>query len=624
MKRIVVSALLLCLILTELPLNIAADPNVSAVTESSSSASDSPTSTGSSVQTTSPDSTEAPTTTTDPEAPEPAPPATEEPDAPITEETPSEEERLFSALYDAFAAADAEYLYFSPTEPEDALLAAVCSRLLDKVPEFFYLDAISIESTSFTAPDENGNLYRCRFIPEYTLTKDELQTARQFITDQVDAILADMPAIVSPIEQSLYLHDYICTNFAYDADPTTSAQDIYRFLQNGKGNCQGYTKLYAYLLNELGIENEFVSSMEMNHMWNLVKLDGEWYHADLTWDDPMEDQAGRALHKNFLRSDSGIAETAHHDYSAPYPCTSTRFDNSPLPDLIGAVVYLNRIAYGISSQERTIVRLDLQNLSSTPVADLSNLRWSVWETPESLWKEQYVNLYSDGNLLYFNGPSSIWSFDPTVGETLLLFNYTLGDGYLYSLRGTGHELTCTVSKAPGAALTNAQFTTAHIYESEGGGFLTTEYCLICGNAQGFVTPSDTLVACISTRASSETTHDLRLAILADMTVPEVSAPLTVKFSLYSGTDEQSVICTLSVEDHGKFLVYERIVADGLNYSVADDYSIFGLIVNGIANDSYDRVEVAITCEDSVIYRAALTADEIFHPTLPAETEIASS
>ena len=21
------------------------------------------------------------------------------------------------------------------------------------------------------------------------------------------------------------------------------------------------------------------------HMWNMVQLDGEWYHADLTWDD---------------------------------------------------------------------------------------------------------------------------------------------------------------------------------------------------------------------------------------------------------------------------------------------------------------------------------------------------
>lgn len=600
MKRLIASALLLCLIITSFPLDITATPKTSKVTDSIPSE---------------PDSSGTPPTTGAAGEPEtPAPPETSEPSPPETEETPSEEEILFSALHDAIGAADAEYLYFSPTEPTNERIAKVCSRLLDEVPEFFYLDAISIEITPLAVPDEKGNLYRCRFIPEYTLTGDKLKEARQFVDRQVDAILSEMPTRVSPVEQLLYLHDYICTNFAYDVNPSTSARDIYRFLQQGKGNCQGYTKLYAHLLNKLGIDNRFVTSTEMNHMWNLVKLDGEWYHADLTWDDPMEDQAGRALHKNFLRSDSGIAETAHYGYSAPYPCTSTRFDTSPLPDLTGAVVYLNQTAYGISSKGRAIVRLNLQELSSTPVADISNLRWSVWDKPESLWKEQYLNLYSDGNLLYFNGPSSVWSLDPMIGEVLLLHNFSSTDGYLYSLSGKGHRLTCTVSKAPGAALTNAYFTTPHIYESEGDGFFTTKYCLTCGHAEAFVTPSDTfLTACISARTASETTHDLRLTLLSDTAMLENSKPLTVKLTLYNGEEEQSAVCSLSAENHGSFLIYERIAANGLDYSVAEGYSIYGLIVKGIENDSYDRVEVEITREEVAIYHASLTADEIFHP-----------
>lgn len=25
-----------------------------------------------------------------------------------------------------------------------------------------------------------------------------------------------------------------------------------------------------------------------SHAWNLVKLDGDWYHVDVTWEDPIE------------------------------------------------------------------------------------------------------------------------------------------------------------------------------------------------------------------------------------------------------------------------------------------------------------------------------------------------
>ena len=36
---------------------------------------------------------------------------------------------------------------------------------------------------------------------------------------------------------------------------------------------------------------------EIDHAWNLVELDGKWYHLDATWDDPMPDQGEDALHQ---------------------------------------------------------------------------------------------------------------------------------------------------------------------------------------------------------------------------------------------------------------------------------------------------------------------------------------
>ena len=63
-------------------------------------------------------------------------------------------------------------------------------------------------------------------------------------------------------------------------------------LKEHKGVCQGYALLALKMLRELGIETLYVVG-EVNtgpHAWNLVKVDGEWYHLDTTWNDPVPDR----------------------------------------------------------------------------------------------------------------------------------------------------------------------------------------------------------------------------------------------------------------------------------------------------------------------------------------------
>ena len=43
----------------------------------------------------------------------------------------------------------------------------------------------------------------------------------------------------------------------------------------------------AIFLNKLNIINYKINNEE--HIWNLVYLDGKWYHLDLTWNDPISD-----------------------------------------------------------------------------------------------------------------------------------------------------------------------------------------------------------------------------------------------------------------------------------------------------------------------------------------------
>lgn len=124
---------------------------------------------------------------------------------------------------------------------------------------------------------------------------------------------------------ALSIHDYLIANTAYDE--TMEKNTGYDILVNSSAVCEGYTLAYMDLLQRAGIECIYVGSEAMNHCWNLVKIDGSWYHVDLTWDDPTPNIAGYVSHEYFLLTDAEIAagDEPHHGWQTDITCTDTRF-----------------------------------------------------------------------------------------------------------------------------------------------------------------------------------------------------------------------------------------------------------------------------------------------------------
>lgn len=111
---------------------------------------------------------------------------------------------------------------------------------------------------------------------------------------------------------ALSVHDYLVSHFQYDESLTRYTG--YDLLVNGSAVCEGYSRAYMDILNRAGIEAWYIPSDEMNHGWNLVRLDGEWYHVDVTWDDPSPNAEGRVMHTYFLLDDSTISDDAHSHF----------------------------------------------------------------------------------------------------------------------------------------------------------------------------------------------------------------------------------------------------------------------------------------------------------------------
>ena len=137
-------------------------------------------------------------------------------------------------------------------------------------------------------------------------------------------ILAQIKPGMSDVEKLLAVHDYMVLHYEYDY--TFSIHSAQEFFENKRGVCQAYTLAFGYIMDELGIEWKYVRSSPMNHAWNLVKLNGAWYHIDVTWDDPgwhrtlangedvFGDSYGVVRHRYFLVSDSAMEDDEHNHY----------------------------------------------------------------------------------------------------------------------------------------------------------------------------------------------------------------------------------------------------------------------------------------------------------------------
>lgn len=134
---------------------------------------------------------------------------------------------------------------------------------------------------------------------------------------RMNQAIAEALSLVEPgmsqAETALVLHDYLMDTVAYDWDtlvngtPTDKAvYSAYGALVNGKAVCNGYALAYQMLLKQAGINAVKLTSTPMNHAWNLVEIDGNWYHVDVTHDDPAPNVEGGGRHFYFLRSDESM------------------------------------------------------------------------------------------------------------------------------------------------------------------------------------------------------------------------------------------------------------------------------------------------------------------------------
>lgn len=126
--------------------------------------------------------------------------------------------------------------------------------------------------------------------PSYLMTGDELEAARDRFDAAVNEILSGLSTSMGEYEKELYIHDRLAERITYTSG-TSNAHNAYGAIVEGQSVCEGYAEAFQYLLEREGIHSFIVTGYGYSsgswgsHAWNYVRIDGEFYHVDLTWDD---------------------------------------------------------------------------------------------------------------------------------------------------------------------------------------------------------------------------------------------------------------------------------------------------------------------------------------------------
>lgn len=187
------------------------------------------------------------------------------------------------ALYDAIlgAASNMSTRIFGAQNLSSAEWTKVFGLVYNQEPQLFWLNGRSVV----------GRLYYNE------IDTDKIAAMQKEIDATVDSLVKEANSKSTTFDKLKVFHDYLVLNSTFEKSDEAGNynQTIYNAFSGGtskQGNiqCAGYAKAMQYLCDKVGIDCMVITGTNekgTSHAWNKVKVEGEWYNLDATWDDPI-------------------------------------------------------------------------------------------------------------------------------------------------------------------------------------------------------------------------------------------------------------------------------------------------------------------------------------------------
>ncbi|MCQ2440403.1 MAG: hypothetical protein MJ076_00710 [Clostridia bacterium] len=177
---------------------------------------------------------------------------------------------------------------------------------------------------------------------DYLIKKEDKNQMTDELNNVVSKIVDGAKKYENNFEKQLYIHDTICEITTYNTTDSLLVYTSYGALVSGKAVCEGYSRAMQLICSKIGIPCAVVfgDAQGEGHMWNVVNVDGDWYHLDVTWDDSGSD----IYHTYFNVCDSEILES-HTEYDTYIPQIDETFPKEEKYNLLSYVCDSTNLNY---------------------------------------------------------------------------------------------------------------------------------------------------------------------------------------------------------------------------------------------------------------------------------------
>ena len=229
--------------------------------------------------------------------------------------------------------------------------------LLDN-PEIFYFNAYRYT--------KDLNKKRLVIEPDYTLPQNVISHHKRNIASSVSFF--ETARQMSEYEKIMYVHNYVLDNITYDYPE--DAHTVLGIVKDRKGVCEGIAKYVKLALDYLSLKSivvighavnpAFELDVSENHAWNMVAINGNWYHLDVTFDLTLKHKNNR--YDYFLVGDSELKRS--HSMGNRQPAsTSVESDYYFINGLaVENATELGRIIYENLSKGHRTFQVKLRNI----------------------------------------------------------------------------------------------------------------------------------------------------------------------------------------------------------------------------------------------------------------------
>ena len=226
----------------------------------------------------------------------------------------------------------------------------------------------------------------------------------------------------SEYAKALWLHDWLLDQLEYDKTLKWSSAES--ALTRKLGTCQSYESAYAKLLTAAGIENGETRDNYDGHTWNAMKLDGQWYQTDCTWDDSSDNWYSFDQRHLYFGLTDELMAIAHPGHSKIYTTDTYKTRSTSLADNYfvrtgdaekWAKAYADRIQKNLDAG-KTEFEITADNSSYPPsISGIQNgitayaINQMTWTTDKAA-----VTLNATGNAKSFTFTAEYASVSPAV------------------------------------------------------------------------------------------------------------------------------------------------------------------------------------------------------------------